>query len=614
MAKLSNTTVYGDLNVSDKIYCDHIYVDSAGDYNGNVTVTIGDQASNQYSYITDRSLMLHSVNQNNNSPALQVYNQKCNDVLQARIGARLDQYLELGVSYNSTTSKTTGELTLLGTYETYYPPSGQFNITNDVELDPAELDTRAIDLCIGDVSIMTVYTGGVTVNQYESTAGKFTVTGSLTADPSTNILYVDNFESATFGTFRGPIGIGYANPTGTTEATRLYMGDSTTYMHYNSESMDSGGTFEMNRPVGVLDAEGLLGDGVIDKQGFYGPQIGFEPYWFDDFNLDHSSEYNYSGFQEFRVNHSSTTPGRLEIQKQNVSHHIPGFGYLITGASVYQIELPIKNSFNTGIGGAKYFTMRYRSKSADKFFEGFTVYWSNDATYSEINSQHFDMEYPMTTGVTYRDFYEQWCDLSLAESAWTDFGEVTNLKLIFDNPDYGEEVGDSTTGSALTFIDYLGVGHRGYETRFTSSDAYFWNDLTEFAGNISVGGDISGTIKDTIGFSFDGGGDVIATGTSRDYPITHEMELIGYTLISPLSGSITIDLDLFTYANYPTSGSTEVEGIGIKPGLSGNCKYQDTSLADWNTTLSANTVLRATIDTVNDIEDCTLILEVERTI
>jgi len=132
--------------------------------------------------------------------------------------------------------------------------------------------------------------------------------------------------------------------------------------------------------------------------------------------------------------------------------------------------------------------------------------------------------------------------------------------------------------------------------------------------DLAVEGNIHGIVKDTIGFSFAGGGDVIAAGSTRDYPITHAMTIIGYTLISPVSGSIAIDLDLFTYANYPTGVSTEVEGTGTKPTISSAYKNQDTTLTNWNITLAANTILRATVDTVTDIEDCTLIIEIERSI
>ena len=72
----------------------------------------------------------------------------------------------------------------------------------------------------------------------------------------------------------------------------------------------------------------------------------------------------------------------------------------------------------------------------------------------------------------------------MSDTVWRGSTPITNLMMEIEDP---LPTGASTSDIIMN-IDYWGIGHRGYESRFTSSDAYFWNDLTEFEGNVNVSG------------------------------------------------------------------------------------------------------------------------------
>jgi hypothetical protein len=109
----------------------------------------------------------------------------------------------------------------------------------------------------------------------------------------------------------------------------------------------------------------------------------------------------------------------------------------------------------------------------------------------------------------------------------------------------------------------------------------------------------------TLNFVIDGGGSAITTGIKGHIVLDGDYTVTGWTIIADQSGSIVVDVNRATYANFPTTAS--IAGTEL-PTLSSAQKAEDLTLSSWTTTLSARDVLEFQVDSVSTVTRVTVAL------
>lgn len=109
----------------------------------------------------------------------------------------------------------------------------------------------------------------------------------------------------------------------------------------------------------------------------------------------------------------------------------------------------------------------------------------------------------------------------------------------------------------------------------------------------------------------DGGGSVLTTGKTVWLVIPYNIRFSGWTLIADQSGSLVVDVNLSTYAAFPTTAS--IAGTE-KPTLSSVQKNQDLSLTTWTDDgdVDQGEVLEFEIDSATTVTKATLTLNFNR--
>ena len=128
------------------------------------------------------------------------------------------------------------------------------------------------------------------------------------------------------------------------------------------------------------------------------------------------------------------------------------------------------------------------------------------------------------------------------------------------------------------------------------------NDVLQFDGSQNASF-VSNTR--TLNFIIDGGGVTITTGKKGIAVIDGDYTVTGWTIIAGQSGSIVVDVNRATYANFPTTAS--IAGSEL-PTLSSAQKAEDLTLSSWTTTLSARDVLEFEVDSVTTVTRVTVAL------
>jgi hypothetical protein len=128
------------------------------------------------------------------------------------------------------------------------------------------------------------------------------------------------------------------------------------------------------------------------------------------------------------------------------------------------------------------------------------------------------------------------------------------------------------------------------------------NDVLQFDGSQNASF-VSNTR--TLNFIIDGGGVTITTGKKGIAVIDGDYTVTGWTIIAGQSGSIVVDVNRATYANFPTTAS--IAGSEL-PTLSSAQKNEDLTLSSWTTTLSARDVLEFEVDSVTTVTRVTVAL------
>jgi hypothetical protein len=155
-------------------------------------------------------------------------------------------------------------------------------------------------------------------------------------------------------------------------------------------------------------------------------------------------------------------------------------------------------------------------------------------------------------------------------------------------------------GGASAFIDLSDVpatyeGQSGKYLAVNESE-----DGIEFVAGTSVsGGDFC------INFAIDGGGIEITADSKGYLVIPFDCTIVGWTIVSDISGSIVVDVKKATYSNFPTT--TSIAG-SEKPTISSARKEQDLNLTTWSGSIVSGDILEFVVDSVNSMTRSTVCL------
>ena len=232
------------------------------------------------------------------------------------------------------------------------------------------------------------------------------------------------------------------------------------------------------------------------------------------------------------------------------------------------------------------------------------------------------------------DFSTIW---NTAHTHTVDFSDVANTGHVhtiaqitdFDPTDYTTDTEfDTHTGTSNihfleSSIDIANItsGHTHplanlHQDGASTNDAIIWNGGAWVASAQTIGSGTGGTTTVThrVGISLDGGGSEIESGIAGDTFVLEAGTITSATLIAePLTGSagsIVVDIWVDDLANHPPTDDDSITS-GTPVTISSDVQTQDTTLTDWTTNISANSVIRFNVDSVDNITKCQLVLGVE---
>jgi hypothetical protein len=106
--------------------------------------------------------------------------------------------------------------------------------------------------------------------------------------------------------------------------------------------------------------------------------------------------------------------------------------------------------------------------------------------------------------------------------------------------------------------------------------------------------------------------DVLPVGVMGDLEIPFDCQIERWTLLADQTGSIEIDIWKSSYAGAPPTVAGAITA-GTPPSITAAKKNQSSALIDWQTTISAGSILRFNIDSCASIKRVTIALAVLRT-
>jgi hypothetical protein len=115
---------------------------------------------------------------------------------------------------------------------------------------------------------------------------------------------------------------------------------------------------------------------------------------------------------------------------------------------------------------------------------------------------------------------------------------------------------------------------------------------------------------ETVPVSFGDGTVVIGVNAKQVARVKVNGTILGWTIVTDQTGSITIDVKKSTFSGYPTTST--ICG-GNKPAVSSARKAEDTTLTSWTLTVNAGDVLEFNVDSVSACTWATIMLDIKRT-
>ena len=174
-------------------------------------------------------------------------------------------------------------------------------------------------------------------------------------------------------------------------------------------------------------------------------------------------------------------------------------------------------------------------------------------------------------------------------------------------------------GSAASIVANGTIGTTGQVLTSNGTTLYYSTMpavTTILAGNainVSVVGSntyISSNSNSSIEFVIDGGGSAITTGIGNFVEIPFAANIVQWTLVSDVSGNITIDVLRNSYSTYGTNTTTV--GVGTMPNIASSTKNQAVPLSWTATAISAGDWVGINITAAATVKKVTLSLKIQR--
>jgi hypothetical protein len=171
---------------------------------------------------------------------------------------------------------------------------------------------------------------------------------------------------------------------------------------------------------------------------------------------------------------------------------------------------------------------------------------------------------------------------------------------------------DTNTGLFRPGTDQLGISTGGVTSSvFNSSGMRIPGITSSFLATDSTGQIIATSSFGTIGITIDGAGSAITTGLKNYITIPFNCQILEWTILSDVSGSIVIDVWKDTFANFPPTVADSIAGTE-KPTLSSQDKNQDNTLTTWTTSINQGDILAFYVDSASTLTKVNLALKISR--
>jgi hypothetical protein len=160
------------------------------------------------------------------------------------------------------------------------------------------------------------------------------------------------------------------------------------------------------------------------------------------------------------------------------------------------------------------------------------------------------------------------------------------------------------TSAADRLPYFTGSGTASLAT-FTSAGRAVLDDADAAAQRVTLGVSVA-----AIHCTINGGGSAITAGKKAQVSVPFGCTITGWTAIADQSGSISVQVNKSTYANFPTTSSI----VASAPiALSSVQKNTDSTLAGWTTAVSADDIVEFEVTgTPSSITRLQIIIEVTR--
>jgi len=122
----------------------------------------------------------------------------------------------------------------------------------------------------------------------------------------------------------------------------------------------------------------------------------------------------------------------------------------------------------------------------------------------------------------------------------------------------------------------------------------------------------AGGAPGSIGFTIDGGGSVLTTGSKGSLRVPYSAEITSGYLLADQSGSIVVDIWKDSIGNYPPTNADSITA-SAPLSLSSAQSSSDTTLTGWTTSLSAGDILYFNVDSVSSIRRVEISLDTIKT-